>query len=281
MHFVNLKFNFDIDLPLDDPRVNPVHEILVCASDLLEQLGLVMATDDSMRRLLMSSNNSKHFDTRETASAILEELRKRHANSVLERQVTKSVMEQIHINGLHELALLDMLIKKATARQCELKSEINQVAFEKFVSLAGVDDRPVGFEIIDKSSTGTVEFRLRSAGSVLTDEEVTILGRVGIHPRTKVIQPHMFSINYKYADDIDLLKKVEKALSKIVPKDFIVQQQEVSRKVVRPDMLDAAFYKGAKAPVLSILCTLALRPKLGESYNMDNLIKDALEVMQP
>jgi hypothetical protein len=188
---------------------------------------------------------------------------------------------QLKIAGLHQLTLLDALIKQASAMQATLKSEINAVGFEKFVSLSGQAERPSSFEGIDGHSTASVEVRKRSSGSVLTDEEVEILTEAGIEAQTKIIQPHLFAINPKYAANEALLGKVEKALSKIVPEDFISQQQEVSRKVVSDEMLDNAFRGKASEQILAILTTMALKPKLSESYDMNNLIKDALEVMQP
>jgi len=188
---------------------------------------------------------------------------------------------QLKIPGLQQLTLLDALIKQATAMQATLKAEANTIGFEKFVSLAGQSERPSSFEGLDGYATASVEVRKRSSGSVLTDEEVDVLKKAGIEAQTKVTQPHLFAINPKYATNESLLGKVEKALSKIVPDDFISQQLEVSRKVVSDEMLDTAFRKGADEQVLAILTTMALKPKLSESYNMDNLIKDALEIMQP
>ena len=188
---------------------------------------------------------------------------------------------QLQVSGLQQLTLLDALIKQASAMQATLKADINAAGFDKFVSLSGQAERPSSFEGVDGSSTASVEVRKRSSGSVLTDDEVKVLTDAGIESQTKVIQPHLFAINPKYATDESLLAKVEKALSKIVPEDFISQQLEVSRKVVSDEMLDNAFRKGASEQVLAILTTMALKPKLNESYPMENLIKDALEVMQP
>src|SRR5271167_4155722 len=139
---------------------------------------------------------------------------------------------QLQVSGLQQLTLLDALIKQASAMQATLKSEINAVGFEKFVSLSGQPERPSSFEGVDGYATASVEVRKRSSGSVLTDDEVKVLTDAGIESQTKVIQPHLFAINPKYATDESLLAKVEKALSKIVPEDFISQQLEVSRKVV-------------------------------------------------
>ncbi len=193
----------------------------------------------------------------------------------------KSDKEQIVIKGLQDLALLSALIKKATAMQETIKSTVNAVGFEKFASMAGNSTRPSSFEGLDGVATASVEVRKRSTGSVLTDEEVKLLDEAGIKAETKVISPHLFAINPAYANNEVLLAKVEKAIEKIVPEDFIKQQEEVSRKVVSDTMLDDAFRNGASAEVLAMLTTMAVKPKLTDKYDMRNLIADATAIMQP
>jgi hypothetical protein len=194
----------------------------------------------------------------------------------------KKEKEQILIHGIRPLAILDALIKQASALQETIKAEVNQIGFSHFASLAGkLAARPSSFEGHDGDATASVEIRKRSTRSVLTDDEVQILEDAGLTPAEEVIQKHLFAINPKYATDEALLEKVEKALSKIVPEDFIVQQEEIKKKVVSDTMLDEAFKEGARAEVLRILTTMALKPKLDAAYDMQNLLKDAIEIMQP
>src|SRR5271167_4489769 len=87
--------------------------------------------------------------------------------------------EQIVIKGLQDLALLNALIKQATAMQDTIKSTVTAAGFEKFASMAGNSTRPSSFEGLDGVATASVEVRKRSTGSVLTEEEVKLLDEAG------------------------------------------------------------------------------------------------------
>jgi hypothetical protein len=190
--------------------------------------------------------------------------------------------EQLSIKGLRQIAILDAVVKQATAMLSTLKAEVNSTGFAHFVGLAGkVATRPSSFEGVDGVATASVEVRKRSSGSVLTEDEVKVLTDAGLDVAEKVIQPHLFAINPAYASDEALLEKVEKAIAKIVPADFIVQQQEVKKPVVSDEMLDEAFKEGASEEVLRILTTMALKPKLTADYDMSHVLTDAVEIMQP
>jgi hypothetical protein len=195
----------------------------------------------------------------------------------------KKEKEQIEISGLRQLTLLDALIKQATAMQATLKAEVNAAGFEKFAAMAGGGNtRPSSFEGVDgEYVTASVEVRKRSAASVLTEDEVKVLREHDIEPFTQVTTQHLFAINPKYAGDEALLGRVEKAIEKIVPEDFIVEQDEVSRQVVSDDMLDMAFKTGKPSEVLAMMVTMAVKPKLSAEYDMANLLSDAMEIMQP
>lgn len=188
---------------------------------------------------------------------------------------------QINIPGLQQLTVLDALIKKATALQATIKAEVCEHGFEKYAEMAGKTlDRPSSFEGIDGLATASVEFKKRSTASVLTDEEAKVLREAGFEPEEKVVQPFLFHINSKYVNDKSLLAKVEKALEKIVPEDFIEQQQEVTKLVVNDACLDEAFRRGAAPEILRMLTTIAIKPKFSEEYNMDSLLSDAMEILK-
>lgn len=192
----------------------------------------------------------------------------------------KKEKEQINVPGLQNLAILDALIKQATAMKETLQTEVTDVGFNKFMSTIG-GTRPSSYEGLDGEATASIEIRKRSVASVLTVEEVDVLEKSGIQAEVKIKTPHLFAINPAYASDEGLLEKVEKALIKIVPKNFIVEQDEVKVNVVSDEMLDEAYGKKANREVLRILTTLAVKPKLTENYNMANLIRDAMDVMNP
>jgi hypothetical protein len=180
------------------------------------------------------------------------------------KKVTKA---QHEISGISDLALLHALIASATA-------------MAKSIETKG-GTRPSSFEGLDGVATCSVEMRKRGTNSALSDDEVKTLRKAGIEPFSQVITQELFAINPKYAENSELLGKVEKALGKIVPEDFIVKQEGVSKFVVSDEMLDTAFKQADTDAVLSIMTTMALKPKLSEAYDMANLITDTMKVMQP
>jgi hypothetical protein len=187
---------------------------------------------------------------------------------------------QIEVPGLADLAKLDALIKAATAMKATLETDIKTFGFDQFMEMAG-GTRPSSFEGTDGVATASVELRKRGTNSALNEEEAAVLERFGIEPFKQVVTNGLFAINPKYAEDASLLGKVEKALAKIVPEDFIVQQQEVSKLVVSDEMLDGAFRAGKPAEVLALMTTMALKPKLSEAYSMEQLMDDARDIMFP
>jgi hypothetical protein len=161
-----------------------------------------------------------------------------------------------------------------------LETEVKVAGFSKFMEIAN-GTRPTSFEGIDGDATASVELRKRGTNSALNDDEVAALATAGIVPFKQVVTNGLFAINPKYAEDATLLGKVEKALAKIVPEDFIVQQEEVSKNVVSDEMLDAAFRDGKSPAIIELLTTMALKPKLSDAYSMEQLMDDARDIMFP
>lgn len=192
----------------------------------------------------------------------------------------KSDKAQHVIAGIADLALLNALIASATAMAKTMEADIKSRGFDIFMESKG-STRPSSFNGTDKFATCSVEMRKRGTNSALNDEEVATLRSAGVEPFKQVITQELFAINPKYAEDMTLLGKVEKALAKIVPEDFIVKQEGVSKFVVSDEMLDTAFKQAGTDAVLQIMTTMALKPKLNEEYDMSNLVADALAVMQP
>jgi hypothetical protein len=187
---------------------------------------------------------------------------------------------QIEVSGLADLAKLDALIKAATAMKATLETEIKTFGFDQFMEMAG-GTRPSSFEGTDGVATASVELRKRGTNSALNEEEVAALQAAGITPFKQIVTNGLFAINPKYAEDATLLGKVEKSLAKIVPEDFIVRQDEVSKLVVSDEILDEAFRTAKPAPVLAIMTTMALKPKLSDAYDMKQLLDDAKAIMFP
>ena len=182
--------------------------------------------------------------------------------------------------AVSDLAKLKALIVSATAMAAALETEIKEDGFEIFMDSKG-STRPSSIEAFGEGATCSVEFRKRGTNSALSDDEAKVLDLFGIKPFDHVVTQELYAINPKYAADGTLLGKVEKALSKIVPEDFIVKQEGVSKKVVTDAMFDEAYKTAGAEAVLRIMTTMALKPKLGEEYDMANLIDDAVSIMRP
>ena len=192
----------------------------------------------------------------------------------------KKEKETVAVAGVRDIALLNALIKNATAMLETLEGEVKDQGFAHFMSLKG-STRPSSYVGQDGEATCSIEMRKRSTMSKLTDEEVGTLRAEGIEPFVQVVTQELFAINPKYAEDSKLLATVEKKLAGVVPEDFIVKQDGVSKSVVSDEMLDEAFKKAGSDAVLRIMTTMALKPKLSAEYDMSNLITDALAIMQP
>lgn len=192
----------------------------------------------------------------------------------------KKEKKQIAIAGMQDIAVLDAMIKAAVAMKTTLETSVKAAGFTILYDGAnGV--KPESFEGIDRAAMASVQMRKRGTNSALNDEEIAALNSVGVQAHEEVITPGLFAINPKYAEDSTLLGKVEKALSKIVPEDFIVQQAEVKKFVVSDEMLAEAFRTHKSAAVVEIMTTMALKPTLTEAYDMKNLMDDAKEIMFP
>lgn len=193
----------------------------------------------------------------------------------------KKEKETVEMTGVKDLALLHALIKNATAMAETMEADLKSRGFEHFMSLKG-STRPSSFVGADGPATCSVEMRKRGTNSKLNDEEVAALRSAGIEPFEQVVTQELFAINPKYAEDSKLLATVEKKLAGVVPEDFIVKQDGVSKMVVSDEMLDEAFKSGKVGDsLIAIMTTMALKPKLGAEYAMENLIADALAIMQP
>lgn len=195
--------------------------------------------------------------------------------------VKKPPRAQHEIKGLENLAKLKAMGELISSMTKTLEASIKVAGFAIFMDTKG-SVRPSSFEALDGTATCSVEMRKRGVNSALSEEEVLVLRSENIEPAKQVITPKLFAINPAYMEDTALLAKIEKALTKLgVPEDLIVKQDEVSKFVVNDEMLDSAFKTTGTEAVLSIMTTMALRPKLSDEYDMLHLFGDVLEIMQP
>lgn len=188
----------------------------------------------------------------------------------------KAEKKQIPIDGLLAYAQIGAAIKALEALQASYEPQVKGTAFAEMLMLAG-NSKPESFTGVEGIATGSMEFRKRGTNSPLKEEEQALLQTHGINPHKEVLCQALFAINPKYAADGALLGKVEKALAKIVPEDFIVQQAEKSKMVVTEANVDEVFAARPKLnrdefeELVKVVITQAVKPKLAET-NFDDIM---------
>lgn len=185
----------------------------------------------------------------------------------------KKTKQEIQISGIQQLAEMHALMASLKAASDTLAGEIKEQGFGEFLNMTG-SVRPESFKGIDGLASCSVEMRKRGTNSALNEAEVEVLKNLGLKPFTQVVTTEMYGINPAYAGDEALMNKVSKALEKLVPEDFFVLQEGVSKQVVDDAMCDAAFQMPAgknRAEAVRIVTTMALKPKLDAGYPMANL----------
>lgn len=182
----------------------------------------------------------------------------------------KPEKKQIPLEGLRNLAMIDAAIKALEGIRSTYDSQVKASAFTSFVTLTS-GARPDSFTGVDGDATCSAELRKRGTNSKLSDEEVALLQKHGITPLKEVTCRELFAINPKYAADSELLGQVEAALSAVVPEDFIVKQDEISKMVVTDENMDAVFASKPRLArdefeaLVRVVSTQALKPKLNKT----------------
>ncbi len=176
----------------------------------------------------------------------------------------KGDKQEVQMTGLEMYAQVDAAIKALTAMQKAMGAELKEFAAEEFLNRTAIlGHRPDNFRGVEGAASASMELRKRSSASALTDEEAALLTMKGLPIETKVTVPMLFAINPEFQSNDALLEKVSKAIEGIVPENFIVVQEEVSRPVVSDETIEAAFrVKGMDRPLFDIVTTLAIKPKL-------------------
>lgn len=191
----------------------------------------------------------------------------------------KQEKKEINIAKLQQLCEIKALMQTLEGACKSLETEVKAAGFQAFLDMETVG-RPESFRGIDGMASASVEMRKRGTNSALNEDECKLLREHGIEPFKQTVTNQLFAINPKYAEDENLLARVEKALAKIVPEDFIVQQEGVHKFVVTDEMLDLAFKKRDKS-VLEVTTCMAVKPKLDEAYPMASLFDNVKAIVQP
>jgi hypothetical protein len=179
------------------------------------------------------------------------------------KKALKSNKPEVEIAGVEHLAMIDALQKTLDTMRGTIEGEVKSAAAERFAAyIQETGKKPENFTAVEGGAAASVQFRRKSSSAALSDETVNLLRENGIEPEKQVVAAQLFAINPAYAEDKAMLAKVEKALAKIVPADFIVAQQEVSKFVATEETLNAAISKRAPASVIQSLTTIACGLKL-------------------
>jgi len=171
--------------------------------------------------------------------------------------------QEIEIAGIEHLAMIDTLQKTLETVRGTLESEVKSAAAERFARhIQETGQRPDNITGVEGNGAASIQFRRKSSAYALSEEAVALLRTNGIEPEKQVTTPQLFAINPAYASDEALLAKVEKAIAKIVPEDFIVVQAEASKLVATEDTLNLAIRNKAPAAVIQSLTTISCGLKL-------------------
>lgn len=180
---------------------------------------------------------------------------------------------EIEIAGIEHLAMIDALQKTLDTVRGTLEAEIKTAAAERFAAhIQETGQRPDNFTGVEGGATASIQFRRKSSAYALSEEAVALLRDSGIEPEKQIATPQLFAINPTYAGDEALLAKVEKALAKIVPDDFIVVQAETSKLVATEETLNTAISKRCSPAVIGALTTISCGLKLKQT-NMSAILE--------
>ena len=179
---------------------------------------------------------------------------------------SKSKLVNVEIEGVERLATIDALQKTLDAIRAESETPVKAATAQRFIAhIQATGQRPDSFVATEGTAEATLTLTRRGSHLALTDAAVALLREHGIEPHESEITPELFGINPKYAGDSILLAKVEKALTKVVPDDFLVKQEKVSKFVVDESVLNAALEKRAPAEVIAAITTITCKPRLAQT----------------
>lgn len=187
----------------------------------------------------------------------------------------------VQMSGLQTLTEIDTLIKTLTALKGTYEEQVKKEAYDYFVEHAD-GKRPENFRGVEGNASASIELRKRSSASALSEAEVTLLKSHGIAAEKKIVTQQLFGINPKYASDDKLLDKVSKAISKFVPEDFIVVQEEKSAMIVSDEAIEKVFTlkPAVLHDIMGTVTTLAIKPKL-EEVDIDEVIQNVWDIISP
>lgn len=203
----------------------------------------------------------------------------------------KSKKVEVTVAKLEAYARVKASIKALEGVSSSLEGEIKEFGFSWYVEKgAATGIRPENFRGVEGLASGSIELKSRGGNSALSEDEVKSLKLAGVPFENKVSVVAMFGINPKYMEDMELLGKVQAALEKIVPEDFIVKQEAVSKNYATDETIAKAFENLNKtAPdsperahakaIVKMVTTMAVKPTTSEP--MDKIINAVVPLVLP
>ena len=179
------------------------------------------------------------------------------------KKAAKSTKAEVEIKGIEHLSMIDALQKTLETLRGTIEGEVKAIALTRFMEhIAATGQRPESFKGIEGGATATLSLSRKASTTAVSDAHVALLRANGLEPEKLVVTPQLFAINPAYASDAALLGKVEKALTKIVPADFIMLQEERSKLVVTEATLNQAISRKLPVEVIQTMTSLSCSPKL-------------------
>lgn len=180
----------------------------------------------------------------------------------------KPAAKKVEMTNLEKLAAIDAAMKALKGLKETYETSVKGAMSEHFVTQGcAIKSRPENFEGVDGDATGSCQLKLRSSASVLTADDVALLKDHSVPFEVIETTAEAFFINPTYTNDMELLGKVEVALSKVdLPGDFLMKQERETKSVASDESLDAVFTKSPAlaAELLPVVSVLAIRPKIAD-----------------
>jgi hypothetical protein len=180
------------------------------------------------------------------------------------RKATKPVNKTV---GLSDYAAVDALFKALKSRLETLKPGIEEQMSEHFLTEGlSIRRRPENYKGREGTDTASLELRIRSSASGLSDLEENLLAKHDIAVVDNVIVQEAFIVNPEYNTNFELLQKASDALVAAgLPADIIQRQAGVTKRVVTEESLNQVFQKprAVAEQLLPVVGCLAVKPKAG------------------
>lgn len=196
----------------------------------------------------------------------------------------KKDVEIVESKGLHLFAALQSVLKNVQAQIAVVETNLKSDMLEHFIEVGmKTGKKPESYTGVEDGSEGSMQLKTRVSTSALSEEDQKLFAEYKIPTSENVSREEAFIINPEYTHDMDMLAKVEKALSGLnLPADFIMKQEKVCKIIATDESINAIVKlkkESAVAALLPLATTLAIRAKLADGADafaiVDKAVADA------